>query len=140
MATLPSKTLTLSIDRPPTDVYAFVSDPRNLPKWAKAFCKSVRQSGDDWILDTPQGPVKFRFLAPNPFGILDHRVCPAPGVEILVPMRVIPNASGSEILFTLFQLPGTSDAAFAQDANMVQSDLATLKQLLEHHHNEKKGT
>jgi hypothetical protein len=49
-----SKTLSISIDCHPAKVYEFVSNPENLPKWATAFCKSVRKSGNDWIMETPR--------------------------------------------------------------------------------------
>jgi hypothetical protein len=31
------------------------------------------------------------------------------------PMRVLPNGSGSEVVFSVFQLPGASDAKFTRD-------------------------
>ena len=63
--------------------------------------------------------------------MLDHYVRPARGDEIYVPVRVIANGSGTEVLFTLFRLPGMSDAQFAQDAALVERDLKTLKELME---------
>jgi len=60
--TLASRTLSVSINRSASDVYRFVSNPENLPKWATAFCKSVRKSNTDWIIETPQGPMKVRFV------------------------------------------------------------------------------
>lgn len=128
---LESRTLNVSIDAPPERVYRFVSDPGNLPRWATAFCKSVRRSNADWIVETPQGPVKIRFADRNAFGVLDHYVTPAPGVEVYVPMRVVPNGSGSEVIFTLFRSPEMSEEAFAEDAGMVKRDLRALKNVLE---------
>lgn len=46
-------------------------------------------------------------------------------------MRVIPNGSGSEIIFTLFQSPAMSDEKFAEDVTLVERDLKTLKGFLE---------
>jgi len=132
MATMfASRTLSISIDAPPSKVYGFVSNPGNLPRWATAFCKSVSRSNGDWIVETPQGPVKIRFADKNEYGILYHYVSPAPGVEIFVPMRVVANGSGSEVLFTLFHSPGMSEEAFAADAGMVERDLRGLKSRLE---------
>jgi hypothetical protein len=53
------------------------------------------------------------------------------GAQILNPMRVVPNSSGSEVIFTLFQPPGMSDHKFDEDAGRVQRDLRTLKSVLE---------
>jgi hypothetical protein len=127
----PSKTVGISIACPPNQVSAFVSNPENLPQWAQGLCRSVRKSGDDWIVETPDGPMRIQFVAPNEFGVLDHRVTTSEGVEVLNPMRVVPNGSGSELLFTLFQLPAMSEEEFAADAAMVERDLRCLKALLE---------
>lgn len=129
--TLRSKTLTVSIECPPGRVYAFVSNPENLPKWATAFCQSVRRSEGDWIVETPDGPMRIKFVGHNEYGVLDHYVYPRPGLEILNPMRVIPNGSGSESIFTLFQSPAMSDEKFAEDVILVERDLKTLKGFLE---------
>jgi hypothetical protein len=75
--------------------------------------------------------MKVRFVAKNDFGVLDHYVNPAPGVEIYVPMRVLTNGSGSEVIFTLFRLPKMSDEQFVEDVGMVERDLKTLKNVLE---------
>ncbi len=53
------------------------------------------------------------------------------GVTIHNPMRVMANGEGSEVVFSLFHLPGVSDAKFAEDATWVMKDLETLKRVLE---------
>lgn len=126
-----SRTLSISIARPPGEVYEFASDPENLPKWAKGLGESARKQGADWIVETPQGPMRIRFAAKNSLGVLDHYVTTASGTEIHVPMRVLQNGSGTEVVFTLFRLPDMSDEKFAEDLRLVERDLRTLKNLLE---------
>lgn len=128
---LASRTLSVSIGRRPADVYEFVSNPENLPKWAKGLGKSVTKQGADWIVDTPQGPMKIRFAEKSAFGVLDHYVTTPSGMEVYVPMRVLSNGTGSEVLFTLFRLPDMSDEKYGEDTRMVERDLRTLKDLLE---------
>jgi hypothetical protein len=108
-----------------------VSNPERLPHWATAFCKSVRRAGDDWLVETPDGEVRVRFVKPNEFGVADHVVTLPNGKNVFVPLRVVPNGSGSEVLFTLFRHPAMTDAEFARDSILVQADLETLKRLLE---------
>jgi len=131
MLTHPVRTISVSIDCSPERVYAFASDPRNFPQWTSSFVTSVRQEQGEWILSTSEGEFKVRFTEKNPFGILDHVVTVAPGVEVKVPLRVIANGAGSEVIFTLFQLPSMSADKFAADAAMVEQDLNSLKRLLE---------
>ena len=126
-----ARTISVSIACPPAHVYAFVVDPANFPRWATSFVQAVRRTEAGWVCDTPAGPIGIRFVERNDVGVLDHYVTPAPGVEIYSPMRVLANGSGSEVVFTLFQLPEATDDAFAEDAAMVARDLATLKRVLE---------
>ena len=128
---LQSRTLSVSINCRPDRVYAFASNPENLPRWATGLCKSIRKSGAGWIVETTQGPMNVRFVKNNDLGVLDHYVTPAPEVEVYVPIRVLPNGSGSTLLFTLFQLPGMSDEKYTEDAGLVTRDLETLKRVLE---------
>ena len=132
MATMyQSRNLSVQIRRNPRDVYNFTSVPENFPRWASGLGKSLKRKNGEWIAETPQGPIKVRFTERNEFGILDHYVIPESGVEIYIPMRVIPNGSGSELIFTLFRLSDVSNEKFAEDAEWVMRDLAALKNLLE---------
>ena len=132
MATMyQSRNLSVQIGRNPRDVYNFTSVPENFPRWASGLGKSLKRKNGEWIAETPQGPIKVRFTERNEFGILDHYVIPESGAEIYIPMRVIPNGSGSELIFTLFRLSDVSDEKFAADAEWVMRDLTALKNLLE---------
>lgn len=63
---------------------------------------------------------------------MDHYVGVGIGLEIYVPLRIIPNGAGAEVLLTLFRQPGMSDAKFAGDAELVARDLLALKALVTH--------
>ena len=130
---LKSKTLSVSIQNTPEAVYDFVANPESLPLWATTFVHSIKQVNGEWVIETDKGSAKIRIAEKNTLGILDHTVYPAPGIEVFVPMRVVPNGGGCEVLFTLFQQPGMSDEAFAADMHMVEQDLSTLKTLMEQH-------
>lgn len=129
--TYPSQTLAVTVARLPEDVYAHVHDPRNLPRWASGLARSIECVGDEWVAQTAQGPMRVRFLPRNDLGVLDHSVSPQPGVEISVPLRVVAKGDGSEVMLTLFRLPGMSGAQFEPDAALVLADLRRLKALLE---------
>ncbi len=134
-STVESRTLSVRIERPLAEVYRFTAEPRNFSRWAAGLGTLTVQAEDTWQAETAQGPVRVRFSAPNSYGILDHYVMPetGPGAgnEIYIPMRVIANGAGTELLFTLFRLDGWSEAQFAADAAAVERDLQALKALLE---------
>ena len=123
--------ISVSIDRPPDEVYAFVANPRNVPKWATGLGGSIQRVNGEWVADSPLGKVKLKFAEENKFGIVDHEVVLDSGVTISNPMRVIANGKGSEIFFTLIRQTEMSDERFEQDARWVEKDLKRLKALLE---------
>ncbi len=131
MTTREVRHISVSIDRPPDEVYAFVSNPENLPKWATGLGGSIKNVKGEWVADSPMGKIKIKFAEKNKFGVLDHEVTLESGVTINNPMRVIPNGQGSEVFFTLIRQPETSDEKFASDARWVEKDLHILKGLLE---------
>jgi hypothetical protein len=130
-----SRTLSVSIAAPAADVYAFIADPRRLPEWATGLGTTPTSLPDGaWRVETPAGPMRVVFAPENKFGVVDHVVFPLTGVDPIadVPLRVVPNGTGSEVMLTVFQQPGMSDAQYAADTALVQADLERLKNALEH--------
>ena len=123
--------VSVSINRSPRDVYQFVSNMENLPRWASGLGSTIQNVGGEWLADSPMGRITIRFADRNELGVLDHDVILESGTSVHNPLRVVPNGSGSEVTFTLFRLPGVSEDKFAEDAKWVQKDLNTLKRLLE---------
>jgi len=126
-----SNTVNVAVAAAPERVYAFASDPRNMPRWATAFVQSVREEDGEWFVETPVGPLKFRFYPQNACGVLDHTVTMPDGREVLNPMRVFADGAGSEVAFTVFQQPDQTDAEFAADVDMIERDLQTLRDVIE---------
>ena len=123
--------VSVTILRTPEDVYAFVANPENLPRWAAGLSTGIREKDGEWVADSPMGPVKVRFAALNLLGVLDHDVVLPSGETVHNPLRVVPNGTASELTFTLFHRPGMTEQQFAADAAAVQRDLHELKRLLE---------
>jgi hypothetical protein len=118
----PSRHISVWIDATPDAVYAFASDPVELPRWAAGLADPALSDAD----------VDFAPL--NEFGVLDHVVRLPSGAAVYNPMRVIPAAPGEtrcEVVFTLRRRPRVTDAEFEADAAAVTADLATLRRLVE---------
>ena len=121
----------VSIDRSAEDVYAFAADPRNLPRWAAGLAQQEVELVDGaWVVESPMGRVTVEFTPSNPFGVLDHRVTLPSGEMVDNPVRVIPNADGCDVVFTVRRRAGMSAEEFAADQDAVAADLATLSELM----------
>ena len=132
---LPARTVSVSIDAPPDVVYKFVADALNMARWAPGFCQTIVADPEverGWRITTTDGtPARARFVAPNTLGVVDHWVTVGDAADVYVPLRVVPNDSGSEVLLTVFQQPAMSDAQWAADCEAVVADLGRLKELVE---------
>lgn len=119
------------IQRSPAAVYAYASNPDNLPAWAAGLAMGeVTTEGPTLIVDSPMGRVSVRFAPTNDFGILDHDVTLPSGETVSNPVRVLPHPDGCEIVFTVRQRD-LSDTEFDRDIEAVAADLVRLRRLLE---------
>ena len=125
---LPARTYSISIDRDWQALYDRIWRPEIFPKWASGLAESnLREEGDRWLTDGPEGSVAIRFTPHNAFGVMDHYVDTGNGTEIHVPLRVIANGHGAEVMLTLFRQPGMDDEMFARDVKWITRDLRALK-------------
>jgi hypothetical protein len=123
MQTIRSETRSISIPAPPDAVLDVVGDARMLPRWAPSFTTTVEPDGEHWVIDGG--------------GRIDLRVSRERGTVDIVSAedprrgafsRVIPNATGSEYLFTLF-FPDHDEAAVARQMEIVEEELRTVREL-----------
>jgi hypothetical protein len=121
-----SDTQTTSIPASYDEAFAFLADPRNLPRWAVGFARGIRREGNGWIVQTNQGDVPVRFVTDAQRGTIDFHMTVAPEVEAVAYSRVIPNADGAEYVFTQFQSPGMPDEVFAALRAALTEELAIL--------------
>ncbi|MCA1689392.1 MAG: SRPBCC family protein [Actinobacteria bacterium] len=126
-----SRHVSASIDRSAAEVYDFASSPTNLPLWAAGLAGSVELVEGQWVGDSPMGRVTIAFAPKNELGVLDHDVGLPSGETVYNPMRVIPDGSGCEVVFTVRRRAGMTDADLDRDADAVAADLAALKRLLD---------
>jgi hypothetical protein len=126
-----SRTMNISIKSDPKTVYDFISNLENLSRWAPSTFPSIKEVDGEWIIDTPHGQNKVMLTERNSFGILDHHVRLTSGIEVYVPMRVVKNGDGSEVMLTVYQIPEMTDDGFAKDIQTVEKDLNHLKTIIE---------
>ena len=126
-----SRHISERIARPADEVYDYAADPASLPQWAPGLGSSVEKIDGQWFVETPQGRVGFAFVQRNEYGVLDHYVTLPSGDVVYIPLRVIADGSGAEVVFTLRRRPGMSDEDFKADAEAMAADLSRLRQVLE---------
>ncbi len=89
-------------------------------------------------METPFGPARLRIRPNQELGILDHDFN-APDASWTVPARVVPNADGAEFMITFYQPPSFTNDFFNQQVNLVDKELAKLKEILESYRSDYNG-
>ncbi|WP_460801895.1 SRPBCC family protein [Microbacterium sp. GXF6406] len=129
--TYEARHISQTIRREPQAVAAFAGSPENLPQWAAGLSNGIRYDEGRWITESPMGIVEVRFTGDIGLGTLDHDVVLPNGDVVHNPLRVLRNGDGSEVVFTLYRMPGVEDAAFEADAALIRDDLRRLRDILE---------
>ncbi|WP_420381311.1 polyketide cyclase [Novosphingobium sp.] len=129
---LPARSFSISIRHDWRALYERIWRPEFFPKWAAGLADGELRQGDDgsWLADGADGPVGIRFTPHNPFGVMDHWVDAGPA-RVHVPLRVVENGDGAEVILTLYRQPGMDEERFSADIKLVNRDLKALKNLIE---------
>ncbi len=125
-----TRTVSVAISCPRDKAYAFLAEPANFPQWATGLCSAIEKKDGNWVAITPEGRAKVKFTAHNDFGILDHTITLG-RTPVYVPMRILPNNNGCEVMLTLYRNDDTLPSRFKEDIGWVERDLDALKDLLE---------
>ncbi len=123
MHTNRSETRSISIAAPPDAVLDVVGDARTLPRWAPNFTSTVQPDGGHWVID---GGRRIDLRVAREHGTVDIVSADDPRRGAFT--RVVPNAGGSEYLFTLF-FPDADEAAVTRQMAIVEEELRTVREL-----------
>jgi hypothetical protein len=126
---LEARTLSVAVARDWRILYEALWRPESFPLWASGLSASpLEADGDAWKAQGPEGPIRIRFTGRNDFGVMDHWVEVQDGRVVHVPMRVVANGEGAEVMLTLYRQPGMSEDAFRHDQDWVRRDLLHLRE------------
>jgi hypothetical protein len=108
-----TRTVTTVLEAPRDDVFGYLSEVENLPKWATEFARELRYE-DGWAkVVNGLGEFYFTIDADPDTGVIDMYAGPSPDELALFPTRVVELAGGmSAYSFTMFQQPGMPDELF----------------------------
>ena len=136
MTTMITDTVRITIDAPFDEVVADLADPITQPEWATEFFSGPARPGTDGeaLVNVPAmgGEARLRIEADVAAGNLDLFLAPkgAPFGPPL-PVRVVPNGEGVDVLYTLARMPGQPDAAWDEGLVSMGRELENLKTRLE---------
>jgi hypothetical protein len=136
MTTIPTETVKVTIDASFAEVTGFIADPKNAHIIGSDFFAGPlkKLEGDEWLATVPRmgGEVRYRHDVTLDDGVIDIYLA-APGEDFgpPLPVRVVPNGDGVDVLWTLARFPGVSDEEWDQNVNSMKRELERVKARLE---------
>jgi hypothetical protein len=108
-----TRTVTAVLDAPKDEVFSFLADVRNLPKWATEFARELRYEDGAAKVVNGLGELYFTIDADPATGVIDMYAGPTREELGLFPTRVVGlPGGGSAYSFTMFQAPGMPEELF----------------------------
>ena len=126
-----SHVIYLPLRRSAAEVYRFLVRPQNYAEWAAVTGPMLHLGERDWRVSTAFGERIVRFCAPNDLFVLDHAVFREGDAPVMLPMWLVPNGEGCELVFVFYRRPGISEEQFASAIEWINTDFLTLRSLLE---------
>lgn len=125
-------TKTVFINRRQQEVFAFLANGENWPRFAIHNIFSIQPSDEgDWIIETPRGPGRLRLKPVAEFGILDHEFIDAQEGRWEVPARVVSVNGASVFMMTLNRPQPMPESEFFKGMQLLDEEMTALKQILE---------
>ena len=123
-----SETVTTVLAAPPERVFDYMSDVRNLPRWATEFARELRREGDRWIVRNDLGELVFEIRADERTGVIDMLAGPTADELAVFPTRVVGLPDGQTAYsFTMFQAPGMPDELFDSQHESLVREFANIE-------------
>lgn len=126
-----TNTQSITIDVPPHVVLDYMQQIEKLPTWAIHFVPQVRQDGERWLIVRGTRETELRLATSAEFGVVDFVSYPHLDKTSVGHSRTVPNGTGSEYMFTIFQPLTLSDEDFQQRIEGMAEELVLLKRLVE---------
>lgn len=122
----------IAIDAPLDKVFPYIADPKNLPKWTKAFAKADEKSA---LMVTPNGQLQvgLRTEASRERGTIDWHMTMPDGTAASAFSRVTPNGKGSVYTFVLMAPPvpiEQVEGTLQQQKELLRQELGNLQRIL----------
>jgi hypothetical protein len=108
-----TRTVTTTLDAPARDVFDYLAEIENLPKWATEFARELKLEDGKAKVVNGLGEFHFRITSDPATGVIDMHAGPAEDELALFPTRVVPlTTDRCAYTFTMFQAPGMPDDLF----------------------------
>jgi hypothetical protein len=124
-------TATAILRAPKDEVFAYLANVQNLPRWASEFARELKLVDGRYKVVNGLGEFFFEIRADEETGVIDMLAGPQTDALWLFPTRVVELPTGeTAFTFTMFQSPATSDDLFAAQHASLLRELGNIEREL----------
>ncbi len=123
-----NRTVTVVLETPREDVFAFLSNVDNLPLWATDFARELKYEGGKAKVVNGLGEFYFRIDADAATGVIDMYAGPSEDEMALFPTRAVAlGPRKSAYSFTMFKAPGMPDELFESQYESLRREFDNIR-------------
>jgi hypothetical protein len=127
-----SRTMTTVLPAPKSEVFAYLADVQNLPRWANEFARELVLEDGKYKVRNGLGEFFFEIRAEETTGVIDMLAGPTEDEMALFPTRVVALPDGqSAYTFTMFQNEGMPDELFESQYRSLQREFENIERVFE---------
>ena len=126
-----SRTVTTVLRAPKDEVFAYLSQVENLPRWATEFARELKHVDGRTKVVNGLGEFFFSIDADESTGVIDMYAGPTKDAMAVFPTRVVGLPDGrTAYTFTMFQGPGMPDELFESPHASLLREFGNLERIL----------
>ena len=123
-----SETVTIVLPARREDVFAYLADIENLPKWATEFARELKRENGDYKVVNNLGEFYFEIHADEETGVIDMLAGPSKDELAVFPTRAVElPGGGTAYTFTMFQGPGMPDELFESQYESLRREFDNIR-------------
>ena len=123
-----SETVTIVLPAQQKDVFAYLADIENLPKWATEFARELKRENDGYKVVNNLGEFYFEIHADEDTGVIDMLAGPSKDELAVFPTRAVElHGGGTAYTFTMFQAPGMPDELFESQHQSLKREFDNIR-------------
>jgi hypothetical protein len=124
--------MTTVLPAPKSEVFAYLADVQNLPRWANEFARELVLEDGKYKVRNGLGEFFFEIRAEETTGVIDMLAGPTEDEMALFPTRVVALPDGqSAYTFTMFQNEGMPDELFESQYRSLQREFENIERVFE---------
>lgn len=123
-----SETVTAVLSAPREEVFAYLADIENLPKWATEFARELKSDNGDYKVVNNLGEFYFEIRADERTGVIDMLAGPTKDRLAIFPTRAVElPGDQTAYTFTMFQAPSMPSEIFESQYESLRREFENIK-------------